>query len=124
VPAAWAAWWRLRPVAVTVSDPLWPPLPGWEAVGVGVGVLWTLEPSEGLKLLPGVDVVDGVGALGVGAGCEVGCGVGDAGALGVGAVGGGEVGGGVGTEMGLVAVVSELEETSCCQSRCQLVKSA
>jgi hypothetical protein len=69
----------LRPV--TYSDPLWPPLPDWEAVGVGVGVLavlWALEPSEGLELLPGVGVVDGVGA-----GCEVGCGVGGVGALGV-----------------------------------------
>jgi hypothetical protein len=164
-------------------------LPGWVAVAVGVGVL-----AAGLELLPGVDVVDGAGVLDVGAGWELGCGVGEAEALGVlpppgvpvplepgagvpvppepgpcplellvglapapefavllgalgvvlvalgvvladeagalvvgvvdgGVVDCGEVGVGAGGVMGLVAVGSELEERSCCQSRCQLVKS-
>jgi hypothetical protein len=82
------------------------PAPELVALGVVLGV-----PGVVLAAL-GVALADVAGALGV------------AGAVEAGALDAGAVGTGVGVEMGPVAVASEVEETSCCQSRCQFVKSS
>jgi hypothetical protein len=108
-----------------------PPAPVPLELGLGVPV--PPEPWPGpVALLDGLAPAPELGALGVVLGAPgvvlaaLGVVLADvAGAVGVGgAVDAGALGTGVGVEMGLVAVASEEEETSCCQSRCQVVKSA
>jgi len=113
-----------------------PPVPVPLELGLGVPV--PPEPWPGpVALLDGLTPAPELGALGVALGvpgavpaalgvalADVAEALGVGGAVDAGAVDAEALGTGAGVEMGLVAVASEVEETSCCQSRCQVVKSS